>query len=166
MIQILSILVAGLGIGWLSGLSVSPVIATVLASLVGIAGGLVAGLRASSVKPGDKTAADRLSAVNAIPAAVLILGIAVGAPLGIVARTHQIFEPADAPVRTDATAQGVLFNLTAEHCDRLRARARDANEQAFRTTLYNTGEWGRLLETHISDTQTLKRVVEDICAPK
>jgi hypothetical protein len=157
---------AGLGIGWLSGLSVSPVIATVLASLLGIAGGLVAGVRASGANSGDKASADRLSAVNAIPAAVLILGIAVGAPLGIVARTHQIFEPADAPARIDSTAQGVLFNLTSEHCDKLRARARDVNEQAFRDTLYTSGEWGRLLETHISDTQTLKRVVEDLCAQK
>ena len=166
MIQILAILVAGLGIGWLSGLSVSPVIATVLTSLVGIAGGLVAGLRAASSNPGNTNAPDRPSVINAIPAAVLILGIAVGAPLGIAARTYQIFEPADAPARTGPSAQGVLFNLTSEHCDRLRARARGANEQAFRDTLYNTGEWGRLLETHIADTQTLKRVVEDICAQK
>ena len=163
MVQILSVLVAGLGIGWLSGLSVSPVIATVLASLVGIGGGLVTGLRAT-VNSENKSSLSRLSAVNALPAAVFILGISLGAPLGIVARTHQVFEPAGAPARTDQTTQGVLFNFTSEHCERLRARARDSNEQAFRNALHSTGDWGRLLEKNINDTQTLKRIVEDLCA--
>jgi hypothetical protein len=36
--------VAGLGVGWLVGLSLSPVIATVLTSILGIATGVVAGL--------------------------------------------------------------------------------------------------------------------------
>lgn len=166
MVQILSVLVAGLGIGWLSGLSVSPVIATVLASLVGIGGGLVAGLRASSANSDDTSTRNGLSAVTALPAAVLIFGISLGAPLGIVARTHQLFEPARAPVRADKTTQGVLFNITSEYCDRLRARARDSNEQAFRNALYGTGDWGRLLESNINDTPTLKRIVEDLCAEK
>lgn len=164
MVQLMSVLVIGLGIGWLAGLSVSPVIATVLTSIVGIGGGLVVGLRSAGSDSGDTTSRTGLSAVDAIPAAVLVLGISLGAPLGILARTHQLFEPASAPVRTGETAQGVLFNVSAEHCDRLRARLRDPNEQAFRSVLANTSEWGRLLDEHIADTKTLKVIVEDICS--
>lgn len=159
MVQLIAVLVTGLCIGWLSGLSVSPVIASVLASVVGIAGGLVAGLRGS----GDSASRSRFSSIDAWPAAVLLLGIAAGAPLGILARTHQLFEPSSAPVRTDTTAQGVLFNVATEDCDRLRARARDPNEKAFRDVLAATGKWGRLLDAHVTDTTTLKAIVEDIC---
>ena len=143
MVQILSVIIASLGIGWLSGLSVSPVIATFLASLVGIGGGLVTGLRTVNASSENESSSNGLSAVNVIPSAVLIFGIALGAPLGIVAGTHQLFEPEHAPARTDQSSQGVLFIITAEHCDRLRARARDPNENrhfATHSTIQGNGD--------------------------
>jgi len=163
MVQFLAVLVMGLGIGWLAGLSVSPVIATVLASLMGVGAGLVAGLRGAGSGTGDTASRSGLSVIDARPAAILVLGIALGAPVGILARTHQLLEPASSPTRTDESVQGVLFNVTTEHCDRLRARARDSNEQAFRNALAGTSEWGRLLEEHVADTRALKAIVEGIC---
>lgn len=166
MMQLFAVLIIGLGIGWLAGLSVSPVIATVLASLVGIAGGLVAGLRGAGGKTNIDSARVGHSTIDARPAAVLVLGIALGAPGGIVARTHQLLEPEDALPAQGATAEGVLFNVSVDACDRLRARARDPNEQAFRSILAATSEWGRLLDENVSDTGILKAIVEDICAKR
>ena len=73
--QLIAILMIGLGIGWLAGLSVSPVVGTVLASLLGVAGGIVAAARSL---PAEASAASFLSGVDARPAAVLVLGIALG----------------------------------------------------------------------------------------
>ena len=162
LVQVGSLFVIGAGVGWLAGLSVSPVIATVLASLVGVAGGIVAGARSlgtESEASGGKVGA---AWADARPAAVLVLGIVIGAPLGIMARTHQIFEAPGGDPSTPA-GQGVLFGASAEECQRLRARLRSPNAQAFRDVLATTGDWGRLLEAGISDTDTLKAIVEDLC---
>ena len=43
------ILVVGLGVGWLTGLSTSPVIAGVLSSIMGVAAGVVAGLKSIGI---------------------------------------------------------------------------------------------------------------------
>ncbi|MCP4186126.1 MAG: hypothetical protein GY763_00845 [Gammaproteobacteria bacterium] len=162
LVQVVSLFVIGGGVGWLAGLSVSPVIATILASLVGIAGGIVAGARSLGNDSETGKSKVRIGWVDARPAAVLVLGIVIGAPLGIMARTHQIFE---APGRDPSTpaARGVLFGASAEECERLRARLRSSNVKAFRDVLAATGDWGRLLESEISDTDTLKTIVEDLC---
>jgi len=166
----LSFLVIGLGVGWLSGLSVSPVIGTVLASLVGVAAGVVTGLKSV---PADEGAA-RTLAVDARPAAILVLGVALGAPLGILARTHQVFAPEVAipagvvgggaeAESVGVAGQAVLFGSTQDQCDSLRARARGGNEGAFRAVLAASGEWGRELEESVADTEALERIVLDLC---
>ena len=78
------------------------------------------------------------------------------------ARTHQIFEAPDSDPSNPST-QPVLFGASAEECERLQARLRSPNEQAFRDVLSATGDWGRLLESEISDTATLIAIVEDLC---
>jgi hypothetical protein len=166
--QLLSVLVIGLGVGWLAGLSVSPVIATVLASLVGVAGGIAAGVRSVSRDADAGTGPSRAAQVDARPAAVLVLGIALAAPIGIVTRTHALLEPADArrvgaPPAAPAR-QGVLFGVTVEQCEKLRAMADFPNERAYRDLLATAGDWGRLLEAEIEDTSRLKAIVEGICA--
>ncbi|GAB4267534.1 MAG: hypothetical protein Kow0092_20920 [Deferrisomatales bacterium] len=163
LVQLLSILVVGAGVGWLAGLSVSPVIATVLASLLGVAGGIVAGARGSAGDAPEATRGEGLSRFDARPAAVLVLGIALGAPLGIVARTHRVFEPAG-PEPGKPSREGVLFALTVEQCETLRALADFPNERAYRDVLAASGAWARALEREVADTAKLKAIVEELCA--
>lgn len=164
MIQLLSLLITGLSIGWLAGLSVSPVIATILASVVGIAGGIVAGARSLSRDDSGGSQTGGLAQIDARPAAVLVLGIALAAPLGIVARTHGVFEPAGKGRSSSPVEQGVLFGVNAEQCEELRAMAGYPNERIYRTRLAGSGEWGRLLEASVQDVARLKAIVEAICS--
>ena len=80
-----SLLVIGSGIGWMVGLSESPIVVSVVASILAIATTIVAGInstdRATNTNPHVASAA----------AAVLIFGIAAAATLGMYARTHDWF---------------------------------------------------------------------------
>ncbi len=110
--------IIGLGIGWLAGLSLSPVIANIIATVVTAAAAIVAaigGLEEKAVTPADSTspAADgnhlpdnskgvesriaktvdavgRLH-VNPWPLAVLFIGLFFGTSAGNWARAHDIF---------------------------------------------------------------------------
>ena len=159
--QWISIIAVGVGIGWLAGLSASPVVATVLASLLGVAGGIVAGARSL---PDEGSASSSLSHLDARPAAALVLAIAVGAPLGILARTHGVFEPTGAADGPDI-GKGVLFGVTEEECSFLRGIARYPETQ-YRDLLRTSGDWVRPLEERIEDIDDLKLAVEAICEPR
>lgn len=68
--------VAGLGIGWLVGLSTSPVVAAVIATLLAAVAALAGGQSAS-------TESKLPLSVSAPPLIALVIGIAVGATLGM-----------------------------------------------------------------------------------
>ena len=182
-LQGLFVFITGLSIGWLSGLSVTPVISAVLASLLGIAGGVAGGLklfRAKSPSPPEKTS-DAKQGVDAIPIGLLALGIAVGSPLGMMARTHHLFEPEPA-VQSASTEQketdtrcdekkskqdmGVLF-LTRKQlkdCERLLSMVDYENEEAFVDTMRSVDfKWANRAADEIQDVKTLKIIVRCIC---
>jgi hypothetical protein len=170
------LLIVGLGVGWLTGLSTSPVIAGVLSSIMGIAGGVVVGLRSigkdsSSTDVGN----NEKSQVSALPAALLVIGIALAAPLGILARTYHVFEPPavrqaiSEQIRKTGKAgqqdRGVLFSATSAECAELSALAGSSNEAAFRAVLANSGlTWAVKLEAGLADTAALKQAVRSLCA--
>ena len=173
--QTIYVLIVGMGIGWLSGLSVSPVIAGVLTSIMGIAGGVVAGLK-SMAKDGASAGGGRasISQIDALPAAVLVLGIALAAPLGIMARTYHVFEPpAVRQAVLDQIAQtgkvsdqdrSVLFSASASECAELLALASNPNTAAFRDALAASDmHWAAKLEASIEDTNALKKSVRSLC---
>jgi hypothetical protein len=168
-VQMLSILIIGLCVGWLGGLSVSPVVATIIASIVGIAGGVVAGIRAVSRDHPADGSRSVVGNAEARPAAVLALGIAIAAPLGIMARTYGIFEPQAAKSASPTTptagnaGTGALFGVTVEQCTELLAMTDFPNAEAYRTKLAGSDKWGRLIEAEIPDTDKLKSIVEAIC---
>lgn len=99
------LLVCGIGIGWLAGLSVSPVIAQILSSLLGMVAALVAVLCGIEWPPGrrgdaiadqsppepSKSLSRHLASLNALPIAVVIAGLVGGSLLGMTARTHDWF---------------------------------------------------------------------------
>lgn len=85
---IFSLFLVGAGTGWLVGLSFSPVVGSVLGSILGIAGAVVAA--AAGVPLKDRTSP---SGVRAAPLAALVLGIALFAPAGIITRDHAWLAP-------------------------------------------------------------------------
>ena len=109
------ILIVGLGVGWLTGLSTSPVIAGVLSSIMGVAGGAVVGLRSIGKDNSSSGGGNQKSQVSALPAALLVLGIALAAPLGILARTYHVFEP---PAVRQAIAEQIRKTGKAGEQDR------------------------------------------------
>jgi hypothetical protein len=78
----------GISIGWLSGLSISPVISIILTSLIS----LLASVAAISVGLESLNNLVLSKKINSIlPITLLILGISIGAPAGIYARTNDFF---------------------------------------------------------------------------
>ena len=170
------ILVVGLGVGWLTGLSTSPVIAGVLSSIMGVAAGVVAGLKSiGRSSPSASRGQNDQNMVSALPAALLVLGIALAAPLGILARTYHVFEPAavrqavaEQIIKTGKAGdqdRGVLFSATSAECAELSALAASPNEAAFRAALAHSDlPWAVKLEAGVTDTAALKQTVRSLCA--
>lgn len=84
----------GFGIGWLIGLSVSPVVSIVITSITGAAAAVVAALSGLHDQYTDGNVSERPSAqplrwtVNPLPLALLMLGTVIGTLLGIPARNY------------------------------------------------------------------------------
>lgn len=166
--QICALLVAGFGIGWLAGLSLSPVVATILATIMSAVGGVVAGLASAGNEPTRQ-------AVNAWPAAVLVLGVSLGSPTGIVARSHNLFgraavegrqveaEAAASPKSQDPRIQAglsALYSLAGDDCKRLLGSPDQALAGALETSRI---PWAPRLVKRISDPKVLRQVVECLC---
>ena len=84
----LALLLAGLGIGWLAGLSVSPVISVVITSVVGATAAVVGALGGASNEKGQTTTSSFAVKVSAWPLVWLVAGLVIGSSLGVIARTH------------------------------------------------------------------------------
>lgn len=96
--RIFALLVCGLGIGWLTGLSASPTIAAVVAGLLGLAAALssaLAGLHEAPQAGEDlpsgsnrRLARSAVPHLSPIPVAALVVGVAFGASIGVYARAN------------------------------------------------------------------------------
>jgi multisubunit Na+/H+ antiporter MnhC subunit len=90
------LIVTGLGIGWLMGLSVSPVVSIVITSLTGSAAAIIATMSGVERKITDTDQSEKNEKiqtrrdVNPLPLALLIVGIIVGSGLGIFARSNDL----------------------------------------------------------------------------
>lgn len=91
-VVIVSLIVTGLGIGWLAGLSVSPAISAVITSVIGVAAAVVtalSGLKPESSNPEPvKTLPLR---VQVWPLAVLVFFVVIGSGLGVLVRNNHLF---------------------------------------------------------------------------
>ena len=162
LVQVVSLLVVGFGIGWLVGLSASPVVGGVVAGLVGVGAGLITGLQTI----GRGSPSSQPGTIDAMPAAVVILGIAIAAPVGIVARTHRVFEPNRPAVDQGASSkpyQGVLFGKRVKTCEKLTALADAGEKEAFLGEFRNTSAKAKVLVDSVQNYQTLKLVAEVLC---
>jgi hypothetical protein len=101
--EMLSLLVAGAGIGWMVGLSVSPNSQTIITTFLGIIATLVAALSGLSrsatgeQEQGDQTTLfGKIRRVTAVPIGIVGLGMVVGSSLGVFCRENNLlgFHPA------------------------------------------------------------------------
>lgn len=89
-----SLPIIGIGIGWLLGLSVSPVVSIVITSVAGAAAAVIAtksGLEGRSSKiiaPDERQISISSSNTDPRPLAALVIGLALGSIVGIWVRTH------------------------------------------------------------------------------
>jgi len=150
-------LVAGLSIGWMVGLAVSPVVGSVLAGLLGIVGGVGAGLT-TVIRDREKSAAS----LNLWPVALLCLGIAVGSSGGVYAR-GQGWLASDDPERRDSKeGSGSLFSATSKGCVEIR-KILAGGIGIHASVRSQFGEAGKELANHIEDPETLSKVMGTLC---
>lgn len=135
----IALLICGLGIGWLLGLATTPVLSIVLTSVIAAVAAVAAVLmrlpKESSAKgpePASKPASLARGA-TAIPLAIIVFGLAIGAPAGLTAREYRWFTPppaqstqeADGDVRISSSPG--LFNdpIARRHCEEMVDRIDD-----------------------------------------
>jgi len=151
-----------MSLGWLSGLSASPVIASAIGIVLGGVVGAVVALR----RPGDGQA-------DLVTAFTVIFGMGVGAPAGLFVRTHDLL---GAPKGTElmdsratqsearalqpqpSTARGVLFATSASYCRELDV----TKDDALRGMLSAYQEMDSLLQ-EVSEPAKLRLVVRGLC---
>jgi hypothetical protein len=172
LVQALSLFIAGAGIGWLTGLSVSPVVSIVVTSIAGIGAGAVTGLQSmQSIK--NQETEDAGKRFDARPAAIFILGIALMAPCGILARTYHVFEPAhvsELQVKTvvdkkNDQDRGVLFSKYEDDCGHVLSLVAMKNDEGVIKFLSeSTMPEAKTLALEFKDDQkALARILEIIC---
>jgi hypothetical protein len=167
--QNLSILVLGAGIGWLSGLSISPVIEHVITALIGLAGGVVTGIYSVRSRVASSSEANTPS-VSALPAALLVVGMAVGAPLGIMGRTHAIFGNAgqkdqvkqSAGKSSDNEGKAVLYDAHTTDCGEFMG-VENQDAELRNAMKLSTQPWAKVLADSETDPTVVKAVMEAIC---
>ena len=100
-----AVFVTGIAIGWLLGLSASPVLSIAVTSIMTLVSGLIAasmGLpepvaheksQTENAKEDSwsKVPSVRRFRVDPLPLMILMLGLCLGATIGVVARTHDLF---------------------------------------------------------------------------
>jgi hypothetical protein len=136
-VNTLALVVIGCGIGWFVGMSASPVVNVLVASIVTAAVGVSAAIAESQARSQTTTA--RLGLASAVPLALVTVGAVAGSMVGIYVRTHDLMSPkesasAPAPKLTQAAraedptpnfvdaTRSVLFNgVPADECVKLRA---------------------------------------------
>ena len=102
------VLVCGTAIGWLVGLSVSPVVQGVITTVLALVATVVSALPAVQGNSGNSLDAERTESRNGnlvssrlalsarppvLPLMLMLLGLALGSSCGIYARTHDLLTP-------------------------------------------------------------------------
>lgn len=185
----ISLLITGAGIGWLLGLAVSPVVASVITTVLGSAAAVIAGL--SGVESQNRIRVDPW------PVAILVIGLLIGSITGIQARNQdwlgrdittdirrwkaaglslseadiarRLFDntypvtgvesAGDSPVVKSGT---ILFGVGFDECINLRAMQGEALRQEL---LSSPNQQLRRIPSIIDDTTALEQLVmEVLCA--
>jgi len=150
----MSLIIIGLGIGWLAGLSVTPVIVSIIVALFGVIAPLIAILVGVTPKNEQR--------INLLPIALLIVGLALGSILGIFTRTHNLLGiTASASHDVPSSVSTVLFGGEHDECERLLTYD---NNELPKEVEYSTIEIFNDLPNLIKDLKILRKVLENQCA--
>ena len=120
----LGLLIIGIGIGCLLGVSVSPVVSIAITSLTGAAASIIAALSGLQEKQSSPKESDPYQislarwSVNPWPLAVLVLGIIVGSIGGIWVRTHDLLGANIAAEVTNEVKKWTIAGLSEEEIAR------------------------------------------------
>jgi len=94
-IRTASVFVCGIGVGWLIGLSYSPVIQVVITSIITLVASITSALAGMRSDPNEHQARDDAKPkrklqfeINPYPMMLMIIGVALGASVGIYARAN------------------------------------------------------------------------------
>ncbi|CAA6810773.1 MAG: Unknown protein [uncultured Sulfurovum sp.] len=89
--KISSLLIIGFGVGWLAGLSVSPIVSTLISTIVGVSVTVVSVMSGLSFSSNIKEESKRVPwKIHPAPIALLVFGIIFGSGAGIYVRTHNV----------------------------------------------------------------------------
>lgn len=162
----LAILLSGAATGWLLGLTLLPLAESLITSLLAIvlgAASILAGLQA----PQGAARAEKGVRIRPEAVAALSVGLALGASLGTVARTHDWLgaPPRGTSDRELQASLGVLYNgLDASTCVRLTA-ARDDDARlpnVARAALPRAARQAWAVATNdFTDLDELRRLVDE-----
>ncbi|MCL9804455.1 hypothetical protein NAT51_02910 [Flavobacterium amniphilum] len=161
-LNIISLFICGISIGWLIGLSVSSVIQTVISSILAIITSVITllfSLEDGSIK---EKLNDKLGVINILPLAVFLIGLSFSATIGIYARTNDWFgvNPENFKKKwelKDKDSSGIIKNLY----DKLHGAEAKETDDINHGVLFNISEnCNDLLklndaETLISELQSL-----------
>ncbi len=98
-LSLICLLISGMGIGWLLGLSVSPVLHIIVASVMALLMGIVGALAGLDTNPRIKEnesnetripAVEKSVKISPFPMTALIAGLVIGACFGVYARTNEL----------------------------------------------------------------------------
>lgn len=87
-LNIISLLLCGISIGWLMGLSASPVIQTVLSSMLAVITSTLSLLLSFQEGMLKEKITDKLGVINVIPLSVFLVGLSLSATAGVYARAN------------------------------------------------------------------------------
>jgi hypothetical protein len=151
----------GLAIGWMVGLSTSPVVASVITTLLGLAGAVVT-ILGGIKKPDDETdGSAAIPTANPAPIALLAVTIALAATAGAYTRINTGSLPSGNGENTGLGGIS-LFSVTAESCAEI---LRAPNETLANTVAQEAGDDAILAALGTStDPALLRAAVTQLCA--
>lgn len=94
--NLLALVFCGLSLGWLMGMSVSPMVKDVLTALLAVVTTLLmalAGLSGNKQTENDNSLIERLRSFDALPVGVFLIFLALGSAGGVFARTNDLLGP-------------------------------------------------------------------------
>lgn len=165
----------GLGVGYIIGLTITPVMTIVVGSMMSLvtcASGILAGLRPAFTDKVEithtsaKGRGSRLSPISLYPIAFIIIGMAIGTTAGIWTRTHNLLGSGILPSSSQESAGadaalGVLFNVSMDERSTLREAAESGREGELEARMLSSvnPQVREFAKRHKGDPDTLRKAV-------
>lgn len=175
-VNALCLLISAVSVGWIAGMSVSPVVDTVVSSLLSVLvaiASLSSGLNDKATAVAERSSfIKQLAGINLLSIAVLTAGIVIGSCLGIYTRTHQLLEKQQTSLKITsednvvsqnraAAALGVLYSLPAHACGDIGWRHGADLQRAL--TAYQNENIIRLVNDCNGNAECLELIKKMVC---